>query len=84
MPARTRLHTAGHDVRIAPEMGWPSKSNGELLALAAAGEFDVFLTVDRNSYQQDLSAVDIAVVALLARRNALDVLRRLCRLCSTR
>ena len=59
-------------------MGWASKSNGELLALAAAGEFDVFLTVDRNlSYQQDLSAVDIAVVVLLARSNALDVLRPL-------
>ena len=28
-------------------MGWASKRNGELLALAAA-EFDVFLTVDRN------------------------------------
>jgi hypothetical protein len=65
-------------------MGWPSKSNGELLALPAAGEFDVFLTVDRNSYQQDLSAVDITVAVLLARSNALDVLRRLCRLCSTR
>jgi hypothetical protein len=32
--------------------------------------------VHRNlSYQQDLSAVDIAVVVLLARSNALDVLR---------
>ena len=37
-------------------MGWASKRNGELLALAAA-EFDAFLTVDRNlSYQQDVSA----------------------------
>jgi hypothetical protein len=28
-------------------MGWASKRNGELLALAAAA-FDVFLTADRN------------------------------------
>jgi hypothetical protein len=28
-------------------MGWASKSNGELLGLAA-GAFDVFLTVDRK------------------------------------
>jgi hypothetical protein len=28
-------------------MGWASKRNGELLALAD-GQFDVFLTVDRN------------------------------------
>jgi hypothetical protein len=58
-------------------MGWARKSNGELLALAA-GEFEVFLTVDRNlSYQQDVSAVDIAVVVLVARSNALDALRPL-------
>jgi hypothetical protein len=58
-------------------MGWASRSNGELLALAA-GEFDAFLTVDRNlSYQQDISAVDVAVLVLVARSNALDVLRPL-------
>jgi hypothetical protein len=35
-------------------MGWASKRNGELLALAV-GQFEVFLTADRNvSYQQDL------------------------------
>jgi hypothetical protein len=56
-------------------MGWASKRNGELLALAAA-EFDVFLTADRNlSYQQDFSAVDIAVVVLVARNNSIDDLR---------
>jgi hypothetical protein len=36
---------------------------------------DVFLTVARNlSYQQDVSAVDIAVLVLVARGNTLDVL----------
>ena len=58
-------------------MGWPSKSNGELLALAA-GEFDVLLTVDRNlSCQQDVSAVNIVVLVLIARSSADDVLRPL-------
>jgi hypothetical protein len=77
LPRRLKGELVGHDVRTAPEMGWASKSNGELLALAAA-EFDVFLTVDRNlSYQQDVSAVDIAVVVLVARSNALDALRPL-------
>jgi hypothetical protein len=58
-------------------MGWAGKSNGELLGLAA-GAFDVFLTVDRNlSYQQDVSALDIVVLVLVARSNALDVLRPL-------
>jgi hypothetical protein len=67
----------GHDARTVPEMGWASKRNGELLALAAA-EFDVFLTVDRNlSYQQDVSAFDVAVVVLVASSNRIDDLRPL-------
>jgi hypothetical protein len=58
-------------------MEWASKSNGELLGLAAR-EFDVFLTVDRNlSYQQDVSALDIAILVMVAHSNALDVLRPL-------
>jgi hypothetical protein len=58
-------------------MGWASKTNGELLALAAA-DFDVLLTSDRNlSYQQNLSALDIAVVVLVASSNRIDDLRPL-------
>jgi len=48
-------------------MGWASKKNGELLALAEA-DFEVFLTVDRNlSFQQDVSR--LAVVVLVAKGN---------------
>ena len=58
-------------------MGWASKRNGELLALAE-GQFDVFLTAHRNlSYQQDLSSFDIAILVLVARSNRLDDLRPL-------
>jgi hypothetical protein len=58
-------------------MGWASKRNGELLALAVE-QFEVFLTADRNlSYQQDLSAFDIAIVVLVARSNRLEDLRPL-------
>jgi hypothetical protein len=62
----------GHDVKTTPEMGWASKRNGELLGLAVS-RFDVFLTADGNlSYQQDVSAFDIAVVVLAARSNRLE------------
>jgi hypothetical protein len=45
-------------------MGWASKRNGELLALAVS-HFDMFLTADRNlSYQQDVSTFDIGVGCL--------------------
>ncbi len=77
LPRRLKRELAGHETRTAPEMGWASKRNGELLALAV-GQFDVFLTADRNlSYQQDLSSFDIAVVVLVARSNRLDDLRPL-------
>jgi hypothetical protein len=58
-------------------MGWASKRNGELLALAV-GQFDVFLTADRTlSYQQDLSSFDVAVVVLVANSNRFEDLRPL-------
>jgi len=58
-------------------MGWASKKNGELLALAAA-DFDVFLTSDRNlSHQQNVSVFDIAVIVLIATSNRIDDLRPL-------
>ena len=38
----------------------------------------MFLTVDRNlSYQQDVSAFDIALIVLVARTNTIDDLRPL-------
>ena len=52
-------------------MGWAGKRNGELLALAA-GEFDAFVTVDRNlPKQRDISQYDLAVVILIVRSNRL-------------
>jgi predicted nuclease of predicted toxin-antitoxin system len=77
LPRRLKRELVGHDARTAPEMGWTSKRNGELLALAAAA-FDVFLTADRNlSYQQDVSAFNIAVIVLVAQSNRIDDLRPL-------
>ncbi|HJR57822.1 MAG TPA: DUF5615 family PIN-like protein [Vicinamibacterales bacterium] len=77
LPRRLKRELEGHEARTAPEMGWASKRNGELLALAV-GQFDVFLTADRNlSYQQDPSSFDIAIVVLAARSNRLDDLRPL-------
>ncbi len=77
LPKRLKRELVGHDARTAPEMGWASKRNGELLALAV-GVFDVFLTADRNlSYQQDVSAFNIAVIVLVAQSNRIDDLRPL-------
>ena len=67
----------GHDVKTVAEMGWTSKRNGELLALAEQA-FDVFITVDRNlSFQQNLPGFGIAVIVLRAPSNRLADLRSL-------
>lgn len=69
LPKRLKCDLIGHDARTAPEMGWASKRNGELLGLAEA-DFDVFVTVDRNlSFQQDVSRFQLAVVVMVAKGN---------------
>jgi len=69
LPRRLKHDLVGHDARTVPDMGWASKRNGELLALAET-DFDVFVTVDRNlSFQQDLPRFRLGVVVLVARGN---------------
>jgi hypothetical protein len=55
-------------------MRWTGKANGELLQLAAT-DFDAFLTADQNlEHQQDLAALPIAVIVLVAPTNRLESL----------
>ena len=64
VPARLRRSLPGHNVRTVVEMGWSGVKNGKLLALAA-GQFDAFVTVDKNlAYQQNLATLPLAVVVL--------------------
>ena len=71
LPRRLKRDLIGHEARTAPEMGWASKRNGELLRLAER-EFDVFLTVDRKlRYQQNLATFNIAIIIMVATINTL-------------
>ncbi len=55
-----------HDVVTVKYQGWSGKKNGTLLR-AAAAEFDVFVTLDSNlQYQQNVAALDLAVVVVRA------------------
>ena len=77
LPRRLKRELVGHDARTAPEMGWASKRNGDLLRLAEP-EFDAFLTVDRKlQHQQNLSTFNIAVVVLIADGNTYEDLHPL-------
>lgn len=58
-------------------MGWATIRNSDLLVLAE-GQFDAFVTVDRNlAFQQNLPRFSIAVIVLRARTNRLSDLRSL-------
>jgi hypothetical protein len=54
----------GHEVTTVQEKGWSGVENGELLA-RLAGNFDLFITADKNlRYQQDLRELPIAILEL--------------------
>ena len=66
-----------HEVRTVAAMGWTGIRNSELLQLAA-GEFDAFLTADQNlEHQQNLNALPIAIVLLVAPTNRIEYFRPL-------
>jgi len=61
----------GHEVSTVEDAGLKGLENGDLLK-AAAGIFDVLVTVDRNiPHQQNLSGLQIAVLILSAKRNTI-------------
>jgi uncharacterized protein DUF5615 len=65
----------GHEVSTVEDAGLKGLENGDLLK-AAAGIFDVLVTVDRNiPHQQNLRGLQIAVLILLAKRNTYALLK---------
>jgi len=67
----------GHEVQTVTGRGWAGVLNGALLA-QATGQFDAFVTVDRNlAFQQRIDKLELAVVILRARSNRLADLRPL-------
>jgi hypothetical protein len=64
------LFDAEFAVRTVEDQGWKGVTNGELLR-AAASTFDVFITMDRHlPYQQNLSALRLAIVVIRSVSNA--------------
>lgn len=64
VPMPLHKHLRPHIVEHASRRGWQEVKNGDLLKLAEA-EFDLFVTSDKNmSYQQNISARQIAILVL--------------------
>ena len=77
VPQKFKNDLPGHDVHTVHEMGWSSKRNGELLELMQEQDFDCLITVDQNvENQQNVAALKIAIIVIIARSNRLEEIRR--------
>jgi hypothetical protein len=74
LPRKLKRLLPGHEVRTVPEAGWAGLKNGALLR-QAEGSFDAFITIDGNlPFQQNLAALNLAVIILDAPDNKLESL----------
>ena len=65
MPIGLRGILSGHDVVTAFEAGWNTLVNGDLIAAAEVGGFNMLITGDQNlRYQQNLTDRKITIVVL--------------------
>jgi len=64
-PDPLRHQLIGHEVTTAYERGWSALKNGDLIAAAEAGEYELLVTTDKNlRYQQNLTSRSLAIVVL--------------------
>lgn len=79
LPHQLRRELPGQDVFTAAYMQWSGTENGELLRLAAGAGFDAVLTNDRAlEYEQNMDALPVAVIVILAKTNTIEAIRPLC------
>ena len=73
LPRQLAPYLVGHDARTVQQQGWAGQKNGELLKLAAAAGFEIFLTSDQNlEFQQNLHASRLFIVVFVAASNAIE------------
>jgi hypothetical protein len=62
---RLRQHLPEHEVLTVSQMKWNGFRNGQLMAKAAAEQFDLLLTIDKNlRFQQNINKQDLIVVVI--------------------
>ncbi len=77
LPKKLKREVKADFVQTVPEAGWASKTNGELLRLAAT-DFDVPITNDQTmEHQQNLKQFDLAFVVLVAPTSDIEDLKPL-------
>lgn len=77
MPRLLRGDLPEYEVRTVQEEGWSSLQNGELLR-RAANHFDVIVTADKRlQHQQNVPALNIAIIVVAASSTRLSHMRPL-------
>src|SRR5204863_9056898 len=77
VPRPLKREFVGHEVKTAREAGLAGLKNGQLLR-AAEADFDVLITVDKSiPHQQNVKALQLAVLVLSAKRNKYELLKPL-------
>ena len=77
LPRRLGAELVGHLVATVPEAGWAGVSKGKLLS-RIAGNYDAFITIDKNlPVQQRTETLPFGVILVRARSNQLSDLRPL-------
>ena len=72
LPRRLGSLLVGHEAVTVQRSGWSGIKNGKLLALAGT-TFDLFLTMDGGlEFQQNLSALPVAVLIVDALSNRME------------
>jgi predicted nuclease of predicted toxin-antitoxin system len=76
LPKRLKQDFPEHEIYTATDKGWTGVSNGKLLELLLANNFDALMTFDKNlQYQQNFNKYSIAVLVLNAMDNSYITLR---------
>lgn len=78
IPRKFKSSFPDHDCRTVVEEGLSGRKNGELLRLAEASGFEVFISIDRGlEYEQNLRARKIKIILVSASSSRLqDLLTR--------
>jgi predicted nuclease of predicted toxin-antitoxin system len=73
LPRKLTGELSGHEVATVQSLGWSSAKNCELLRMAAAEGFEVFVTADQGiEFQQSLRDLGVGVVVLRAPSNRMQ------------
>ena len=77
LPRKLGQELIGHSATTVPKAGWSGIVNGRLLGLIQ-GNFDAFLTVDKNiPQQQKTAALSFGLIILRAASSDIDDLKPL-------